>query len=123
MSNLSNSHDVAPYDNLINQGTPVADVFHVHVKEGLGVLKRGTVLANDPDIENVNAELTPLGPDGIANCILADDADTETSTLVRAYRTGHFNRGALIVADGYQLNESNEEDLRKRGILLSDAFK
>lgn len=39
-----------------------------------------------------------------------------------AYRTGHFNRGALIVATGYTLSNEDEQKLRKCGILLSTAL-
>ena len=44
-----------------------------------------------------------------------DDVDVE------AYRTGHFNRNRLIVAEDYDLTADDEEALRSVGILLSDA--
>ena len=39
-----------------------------------------------------------------------------------AYRTGHLNRKALIVAEGYTMTAADEEELRKGGILLSDML-
>ena len=39
-----------------------------------------------------------------------------------AYRTGHFNRNALIVKEGYTMTKADEEELRKGGILLDDAI-
>ena len=70
-----------------------------------------------PAVEAQDAEILT------ANCVLADPvtvgADADVTAL--AYRTGHFNRGALIVETDYTLTEADEEDLRKGGILLSDA--
>ena len=42
---------------------------------------------------------------------------------VLAYRTGHFARNKLAVASGYTLKATDEEELRKSGILLSDAIE
>ena len=42
---------------------------------------------------------------------------------VLAYRTGHFARNKLAVASGYTLKATDEEELRKAGILLSDAIE
>lgn len=61
-----------------------------------------------------------------ANCILAEAIDTgaEAGTAVTAlaYRTGHFNRNKLTVKAEYTMTEVDEENLRKGGILLDDAF-
>ncbi len=59
-----------------------------------------------------------------ANCILADPVEVtaEADVGAIAYRTGHFNRGALILKEGTALSATDEEDLRKGGILLSDAL-
>ena len=40
-----------------------------------------------------------------------------------AYRTGHFARNKLIVKNGYTMTATDEEELRKGGILLSDAIE
>lgn len=55
-------------------------------------------------------------------CILADDVVVTDDADVTgvAYRTGHFNRKALIVSTGYTMTIEDEEELRKCGILLSD---
>ena len=97
---LDNKVGACAPDNLINSPTPAADVFSVTIRKlsAAATLKRGTVLA--------------LSASGAA----ADDV------VAVAYRTGHFNRNQLIVASGYTLKASDEEDLRKCGILLSDAF-
>lgn len=60
-----------------------------------------------------------------ANCILAEDVEVGTTTdvTVLAYRTGHFARNKLAVASGYTLKATDEEELRKAGILLSDAIE
>lgn len=57
--------------------------------------------------------------------ILADETDTGTGAAVTAtaYRTGHFARNKLAVASGYALKATDEEELRKAGILLSDAIE
>lgn len=57
-------------------------------------------------------------------CILADDVvvtDDADATGV-AYRTGHFNRKALIFGTGYTMTVADVEELRKCGILLSDMM-
>ena len=55
--------------------------------------------------------------------VLAEDCDTSEDTVGIAYRTGHFNRKALIVGNSYTLTAADEEILRKSGILLSDALE
>lgn len=67
---------------------------------------------------NTNETLT-------ANCILAEDVEvgTTANVTVLAYRTGHFARNKLAVASGYTLKATDEEELRKAGILLSDAIE
>ena len=42
---------------------------------------------------------------------------------VLANRTGHVARNKLAVASGYTLKATDEEELRKAGILLSDAIE
>lgn len=57
-----------------------------------------------------------------ADCVLTDDVDTGTTAdvIVEAYRTGHFNRNALIVTTGDTVDNS-ENVLRNKGIFLSDS--
>jgi hypothetical protein len=60
-----------------------------------------------------------------AKYILAEDADTGTSTAVvaTAYKTGYFNGNQLIIAIGYTMTAANEEELRTLGIFLADAYE
>ena len=55
-------------------------------------------------------------------CTLPDEVDASGASPVVgvAYRTGHFNTKALIVADGYTMTAADKEELRKGGILLSE---
>jgi len=51
------------------------------------------------------------------------DGGTTADVTVLAYRTGHFARNKLAVASGYTLKATDEEELRKAGILLSYAIE
>ena len=106
------------YDTLIVGNVPVADVATVSLAAGAGVIKRGTVVTGTP-----GGNLAPVAAalDGAkATYILADDTDATEATTATAYRTGHFNRGAIITGS-YTLTAADEEILRNAGILLSDA--
>ena len=115
--NLVNKVGETVQDNLIAKLFPPAETFGVTIPAGAGVLARGTVLAFDNGAYAVLA----AGNTGKANCILADDVDASGASPVVgvAYRTGHFNSKALIVADGYTMTAADKEELRKGGILLS----
>lgn len=106
-------------DNLIAKLFPPAETFGVTIKAGEGQLARGTVLApgNDGTYTALNTATT-----GKANCVLADPVDASGSSSVTgvAYRTGHLNSRALIVAEGYTMTVADMEELRKGGILLSE---
>ena len=107
-------------DNLIAKLFPPAETFGIKVAGGEGVLKRGTVMAlSGTDYVVLDAEAP-----GKANCVLSDpvDASGESPVTAVAYRTGHLNRKALIVAEGYTMTAADEEELRKGGILLSDML-
>ena len=114
-------------DNLIAKLFPPAETFGIKVAGGEGQLKRGTVLALNEDGSYVvlKSVAAAEGEDPVtleANCILADDVDAsgDDDVTAVAYRTGHFNRKALIVADGYTMTFKDDEALRKGGILLSN---
>jgi len=115
------------YDGLIVANTPVADAFSVTLRKGQGVLKRGSVLAiSSADRAMVLLGTSPASGETLtANCILADDTETGTVADIHgiAYRTGHFNRKGVITKDGTTLSAADEEELRKGGILLSDALE
>ena len=106
-------------DNLFHSVFPAADVFGVTLAAGQGVLKRGTLLATaDGGMVMISADTT-----GKANAVLCDDVDTAETTYAPAYRTGHFNGNALIVAEGYEITDKDKEALRTAGILVSDAVE
>ena len=136
MTKLNENVGSVEYDELINSAEPKADVFNVTFRALTAEteLKRGTVLAlSDADNKVVVLGTSPkkFGEGAAektetltANCILSDDVTVGTKDCtVVAYRTGHFNRNKLIVADGYTLAHLDEEELRKVGILLDTALK
>lgn len=120
------------YDGLIVANEPVADVFTVTIRKeaAAATYKRGTVLALPAGTAG-DGKLVILGSTATtnetltANCILAEDVEVGTTAdvTVLAYRTGHFARNKLAVASGYALKATDEEELRKAGILLSDAIE
>lgn len=118
------------YDGLIVANEPVTDVLTVTIRKeatAAATYKRGTVLA----LSAGDGKLVILGSTATtnetltANCILAEDVEVGTTADVTAlaYRTGHFARNKLAVASGYTLKATDEEELRKAGILLSDAIE
>ena len=120
------------YDGLIVANEPVADVLTVTIRKEAtaATYKRGTVLALSAGTAD-DGKLVILGSTATtnetltANCILAEDVEVGTTAdvTVLAYRTGHFARNKLAVARGYTLKATDEEELRKAGILLSDAIE
>lgn len=121
------------YDGLIVANEPVADVFTVTIRKEASAeatLKRGTVLALSGGTAG-DGKMVALGTTAksnetlTANAILCDDTKVGTDADVEAtaYRTGHFARNKLAVASGYTLKATDEEELRKAGILLSDAIE
>lgn len=121
------------YDGLIVTNEPVADVFTVTIRKeasAKATLKRGTVLALSSGTADAG-KMVALGTTAAsnetltANAILCDDTEigTDTDVEATAYRTGHFARNKLAVASGYTLKATDEEELRKAGILLSDAIE
>ena len=113
-------------DNLINSVSPPPLTTGVAIRAGQGALLRGTVLAlsSEGDDFVVLGTAPEDGETLVASVILADPSDASGDGPVPgiAYRTGHFNRPALIVADGYPMTRADEENLRFGGILLSDAL-
>ena len=109
------------YDKLFVENIPEADVVTVKLVAA-GVVKRGTVVSGTPGGADF-AALTAAASADKALYVLAEDCDTAEDTVGIAYRTGHFNRNALIVGSGYALTAADEEVLRKSGILLADAIE
>jgi hypothetical protein len=103
-------------DNLIAKPYPAAEAFGITLPKGI-VASRGTVLALTSDGYAVLATANT----GKANCIVAEDVDsTNAATTAIVYKTGHFNRKALICATGYTMTTDDEEALRNGGIFLTD---
>ena len=118
---LNESLGTVGYDKLFVENVPVADVVTVKLTAA-GVVKRGTVLSGTPG----GADFAALAAAASAEKALyglAEDCGTAADAVGIAYRTGHFNRGALIVGDGYALTAADEEILRKSGILVADAIE
>lgn len=116
------------YDGLIVANEPVADVFTVTIRKeatAAATYKRGTVLALSAGKLVILGSPATTNETLTANCILAEDVEVGTTAdvTVLAYRTGHFARNKLAVASGYTLKATDEEELRKAGILLSDAIE
>lgn len=109
------------YDKLFVENIPEADVVTVKLVAA-GVVKRGTVLSGTPGGADF-AALSAAASASKALYVLAEDCDTAEDVVGIAYRTGHFNRNALIVGSGYTLTAADEEVLRKSGILLADALE
>jgi hypothetical protein len=109
------------YDGLIIGHVPEADVVTVKLTAA-GVVKRGTIVSGTPGGSDF-AALSAAASASKALYVLADDVDTAEDTLGLAYRSGHFARPALIVADGYALTPADEEVLRKCSIMVSDALE
>ena len=108
-------------DNLIAHIEPEAKTTGIYVKEGAGALKRGTVLYRTED----GSYDVYGGAEGTEpSIILTEDSDasTEQATAV-GYRSGCFNRHALIFADGYTITNADVDTLRKYGIILSDFLE
>lgn len=103
-------------DNLLAKLYPQEDSFIVELKTP-GAYARGTVMSRESD---GTYEVLGNGS-GTASVILADPTLSDDSSAV-AYRSGHFNRKALIVGDGYELTEADENNLRNAGIFLSDSL-
>lgn len=103
-------------DNLIAKLYPPKDTFLVELKTA-GAYKRGTVLSMERD---GTYEMLGKGT-GKASVVLEEDTEAGETTAV-AYRSGHFNRQALIVKEGYTMTAADENDLRLAGIHLSDML-
>ena len=111
------------YDKLFAENNINNDVVIVKLAASQGVVVRGSVVSGTPGGEDF-ALLAAAADATKALYIISDDVDTGSDEAVIgfAYRTGHFNRTALKVNSSYTLTAADEEVLRGKGILLSDAI-
>lgn len=121
------------YDGLIVANEPVADVFTVTIRKeataaatykarhraGPVCRHRRRRQAGDPRLHREHQR----NPDRQLHPRRDVEVGTTANVTVLAYRTGHFARNKLAVASGYTLKATDEEELRKAGILLSDAIE
>lgn len=121
---------MAIYNKKIGEMTPDNLIADIHVKQvvvsgtiaaGAGVLKRGTVLGMAADAEKLSVYdgsegVTPYG-------ILCDETDATEDAVAEVYLTGKFNKGALVVADGYELTASDIQILRNGGIFVENVVE
>lgn len=112
-------------DNLIISGKFQRDAVSVTITSGEGVLSRGTVVA----MSNKSGKCVILGTTAATGetltpyGIICDKVDaTSADAVTTAYRTGHFNKGALIVDDDYTMTDADEAALRNGGIYLDSAM-
>lgn len=126
---LYENYDAFEYDSTLFAGpdpAPLVAEVTIAAASAATTYKRGTILGL-----NSAGKMIPFGSDvssgsvtAKANMILANDTAVGTSDVVAlAYRAGHFNRNKLIVSGGYTMKATDEEDLRKGGIYLSDAIE
>lgn len=108
-------------DNLIAGSSVPLLVKGVNLAAGQGVLLRGTVLgkhSSDGKHYKVNSATQAAS----ADCILIADTDTGSGDVfTETYRSGHFNRRALIFG-GADTADKHEIRLRELGIYLSDSI-
>lgn len=124
MANLVQNLDSFTPDNLFAGHEIPVLVKGVTLEAGQGELKRGTVLGKVTATGKYKA-VNSANEDGskVADCILADDVDTTAGDATAvAYRTGHFNRKALLFG-GSDTAEMHEQTLRTLGIFLSENVK
>lgn len=115
-------------DNLIAKLAPPAETFGVTIRKGAAetVLKRGTVLAwSDADEACVVLGTAASGGETLTPyAILADDVTVgpDNDAAAVAYRSGNFNRAALITAGGHSISAAEEQMFRTMNILFTDMM-
>lgn len=112
------------YDELIYDTKIPITTKGITLKTGQGVLTRGTVLGIVTATGQAVA-VDSAAADGseVADCILTDDIDTNTTEPVvyTGYASGRFNRKALIFG-GTDTADKHEQRLRELGIYLKDKM-
>ncbi len=115
-------------DNLIAKTEPAAFTFGVVIRKSDAetILRRGTILAKSSTDDKFVVLGTAAASDETLtpSCILADDVEvgTEADATGVAYRSGNFNRDAVIVKSGITLTAAHEDELRKVDIIFTDMM-
>lgn len=123
MFQLVNDAGEQKFDELIFDDKIPFVTKSVKLKQGQGVLQRGTVLG----IVTATGEAVVVNSASVdgsqeADCILADTIDTTGGAVSYvAYASGRFNRKALILG-GTDTAEDHEQRLRELGIYLKDKM-
>lgn len=112
-------------DNLLIDSKFPVDAVSVTIASGEGKLARGTVVAMNSTTKKcvILGTTAREGETLTAYGIICDEVDaTSADAVVAVYRSGHFNREALIVDDEYNITEADEAALRNGGIYLDSAM-
>lgn len=124
-TNLLRSVGTVEQDNLIAKLVPTAQTFGVKIKPATGaseavLVKRGTVLALNSD----GTYSVLSSSSGAPAAIVADDVivEKDANATAVAYRSGNFNRAAVICGGSYELTAANEDALRKYDIIFTDVM-
>ncbi len=120
MAELASIINTQTYDKLIGGSEiPILNKV-VTVASGAGSLARGTVLGKIT-ASGKYTKVNSAASDGsqVPDVILAEDVDaTGADKDAIVYRTGLFNRGALVFG-GTDTADTHEEALRDKGIFLT----
>ncbi len=143
---INKAYDMKP-DNLIMDISRTMDATLISMTSPQKVLERGTLLGITPNYEYVvyggtvpeikeetsdstsgKAQDESVSPDevlqakGITPCYIVSDTidfTRETGKVeVGVYTAGEFRKSSVIMAQGYNLTESDLQELRKLGIIL-----
>lgn len=111
------------YENLI--GGPDVEILTTGIvlASGQGVVKRGTVIGKIT-ASGKGKKTDKANSDGsqLAKYIVAQDVDTTSADVMTVcYKTGLFNRDALIFG-GTSTAANHEDELRDVGIFLKDEI-
>lgn len=124
---LHNKIGTMAYEKLFAGIEPAALVRGGTIAKGTAetTYRRGTLLGKGTDGKlTIYAGATAGSDEGAEvyspDCILTDDVTVGVTgdENVTVYISGNFNAEALIVADNYELTESDKDVLRTKGILF-----
>ena len=109
-------------DNLIAGLNVPCLITGVKLKEGQGVLKRGTVIGILKTGEAVAVDKSKDDGSNIPYGILTDDVDTTESIGATVYISGLFNKKALHFGGKDDKASDYENKLRELGVFLKNVI-